>query len=116
MKIQFLNVGIVGTGAMGRGIAQIAAQAGSQVFLFDTQADAAQTAKTTLQSQWGKLVTKGRLTTELADALTERVHPVATLGALGHCDLVIEAIVEQLDAKKALLGALETIVAHGAVL
>ena len=56
MKIQFPNIAIVGTGAMGRGIAQIAAQAGSQVFLLDANPGASDAARAALQEQWNKLV------------------------------------------------------------
>ena len=59
---RFKTVGIVGTGAMGRGIAQIAAQAGSTVLLFDTQPDAIAKARDSVGAQWDRLVEKGRLT------------------------------------------------------
>ena len=68
MKIQFPTIAIVGTGAMGRGIAQIAAQAGSQVLLLDATPGAAQAAQTALQDQWAKLVTKGRIAADEASA------------------------------------------------
>ena len=58
---EFKTVGIVGAGAMGRGIAQIAAQAGSKVLLFDTQADAVAKARESVAAQWDKLVEKGRI-------------------------------------------------------
>ena len=75
----FTTVGIVGTGAMGRGIAQIAAQAGSTVVLFDTQAAAVEKAREALGAQWNKLVEKGRLTPEQATAQKERLKAAATL-------------------------------------
>ena len=78
----FTTVGIVGTGAMGRGIAQIAAQAGSTVVLFDTQAAAVEKAREALGAQWNKLVEKGRLTPEQATAQKERLQPAATLADL----------------------------------
>ena len=74
----FSTVGIVGTGAMGRGIAQIAAQAGSTVVLFDTQAAAVEKAREALGAQWNKLVEKGRLTPEQATAQKERLKAAAT--------------------------------------
>ena len=61
MQSIFHTVGVVGTGAMGRGIAQMAAQAGSRVRLFDLQPDAADAARAVLADTWGKLVAKGRL-------------------------------------------------------
>ena len=66
---EFKTVGIVGAGAMGRGIAQIAAQAGSKVLLFDTQADAVAKARESVAAQWDKLVEKGRIDAAAAEPL-----------------------------------------------
>ena len=73
----FPTVGIVGTGAMGRGIAQIAAQAGSVVRLFDTQPDAVAKAQAALGAQWDKLAEKGKLTPDAAAACKARLTPAA---------------------------------------
>ena len=97
MKPLFKTVGVVGTGAMGRGIAQIAAQAGSSVKLFDVQLDASNKAKAELGSQWDKLVTKNRLDPAMAQDHKNRVLTVGTLAELADCDLVVEAVVERLD-------------------
>ncbi|MBY4595251.1 3-hydroxyacyl-CoA dehydrogenase [Ottowia caeni] len=113
---RFSTVGIVGTGAMGRGIAQIAAQAGSTVLLYDTQPDAIEKARQALGIQWDKLVEKGRLTPEAAAAQKDRLKPAGTLADLAECDLVVEAIVERLDVKKTLFAELEGIVKPSAVL
>ncbi|MEZ5608749.1 MAG: 3-hydroxyacyl-CoA dehydrogenase [Burkholderiaceae bacterium] len=112
----FPSVGIVGTGAMGRGIAQIAAQAGSVVRLFDTQADAVSKAQAALGAQWDKLLEKGRLSADAVAACKARLQPAAQLAALADCELVVEAIVERLDVKKSLFGELEGIVGEAAVL
>lgn len=112
----FQNVGIVGTGAMGRGIAQIAAQAGSTVLLYDTNPEAAASAKQQIQQQWKRLVEKGRIEEAQAGQWSARLQPVSALTELAPCDLVIEAIVERLDVKRALFGELEAIVAPTAVL
>ena len=90
MNPLYKTVGIVGTGAMGRGIAQIAAQAGSVVKLFDVQPGASQKAKTELAAQWDKLVAKNRLDSPTAEAHKTRVLPAATLAELADCDLVID--------------------------
>jgi 3-hydroxybutyryl-CoA dehydrogenase len=116
MKALYKTVGIVGTGAMGRGIAQLAAQAGSLVKLFDTQADAPGKAREALAIQWDKLVGKGRLESALAEACKARLLTVDTLEALGDCDLVVEAVVERLDVKKSLFQSLENVVSPQAVL
>ncbi|MDO8387885.1 MAG: 3-hydroxyacyl-CoA dehydrogenase [Polaromonas sp.] len=116
MNALYKTVGIVGTGAMGRGIAQLAAQAGSQVKLFDTQTDAAARAQEALAVQWDKLVGKGRLEDALAADYKSRLLPVDALQALEDCDLVVEAVVERLDVKKSLFLSLENVVSPQAVL
>ncbi len=116
MKPRYKTVGIVGTGAMGRGIAQIAAQAGSLVRLFDSQTEAASTALDMLGAQWDKLVDKGRLDSLLAAGYKARLLPAATLGDLADCDLVVEAIVELLEVKKSLFSSLESVVSQQTVL
>ncbi len=113
---RFSTVGIVGTGAMGRGIAQIAAQAGSNVMLYDTQPEAIEKARQALGTQWDKLVEKGRLTPEAAAAQKARLLPAGALADLAPCDLVVEAIVEKLDVKKSLFADLEGIVKPTAIL
>ena len=75
----FSTVGIVGTGAMGRGIAQIAAQAGSRVVLFDAAPDAANKARTAISQQWTKLVEKGRVTEFEAASRTSKLHVAASV-------------------------------------
>ncbi|MEJ8848111.1 3-hydroxyacyl-CoA dehydrogenase [Variovorax rhizosphaerae] len=116
MTVNYSNVAIVGAGAMGRGIAQMAAQAGSEVWLVDNMPGAAERALVTLTEQWGKLHDKGRLEATARDALVARVHAAATIRELAHCDLVIEAIIEDLDVKRQLFRELEEIVAPSAVL
>ena len=112
----FSTVGIVGTGAMGRGIAQIAAQTGSIVKLFDLQPDASHKAKAELANQWDKLVAKNRLDTPTADAHKTRVLTASTLAEMADCDLVVEAVVERLDVKQTLFAELESVVSSTAIL
>ncbi|TCP18281.1 3-hydroxyacyl-CoA dehydrogenase [Simplicispira metamorpha] len=116
MNIHFSTVGIVGSGAMGRGIAQICAQAGSQVVLLDAQPGAADVAHTAIVAQWQRQAEKGRLDAAHVAVLRERLHTAATLDELAHCNLVVEAIVERLEAKQDLLAQLEALLAPGAVL
>ena len=116
MQLIYKTVGIVGTGAMGRGIAQIAAQAGSMVKLMDAQAGAAEKACEALCSQWDKLVEKGRIDASVASGYKARLRIGSSLVDLSDCDLVIEAIVERLDIKKTLFAELETIVPAQTVL
>ena len=112
----YKTVGVVGTGAMGRGIAQLAAQAGSLVKLVDSQSGAADTARQALCSQWDKLAEKGRISAETATTHKRQLQVVGALADLSDCDLVIEAIVEQLDIKKAFFAELEAIVPTSCVL
>lgn len=116
MKPIYKTVGIVGTGAMGRGIAQIAAQAGSVVKLMDSQAGAAEKAREAICAQWDKLVEKGRMETTAASSHKASLLTAGTLADLADCELIVEAIVERLDVKKALFAELEAIVSAQTVL
>lgn len=101
---------------MGRGIAQIAAQAGSKVLLLDTQSGAAEAARHHIHQQWLRLSDKGRIDTAQVQEWHERLVAVSSVEDLAPCDLVVEAIVERLDAKQSLFSQLETIVSLNAVL
>jgi len=101
---------------MGRGIAQIAAQAGSLVKLLDAQAGAAEKTRDAICAQWDKLVEKGRLEADAAKSHKARLLLANSITDLADSDLVVEAIVEKLDTKKALFAELETIVSTRTVL
>jgi len=116
MTPMFQKVAVIGAGAMGRGIAQIAAQAGSQVWLYDTQADAVTKAREAVFQQWDKLHDKGRLTAEAVAGYKSRLSEATRLQDLAGCELVVEAIVEKLDIKKNLFIELEKVLAPTAVL
>lgn len=102
-----LLVGVVGTGAMGRGIMQIAAQGGFKVIAFDERAGAAEAAVTAIGAALTSTVSKGRLTQQEADAALARITLARNLEQVAAADLIIEAIVEQLDAKRRLFAALD---------
>src|SRR5215467_2797451 len=109
-------VGIVGAGLMGRGIAQITAQAGFEVRLLDAKSGAAAEAKRSITDLLSSLVTKGKIAAASAqDAIARIVLPEA-LANLAGCNLVVEAIVERLDAKQALFASLEPIVGDDCIL
>ena len=110
------TIGVAGAGAMGAGIAQVAAQAGHVVRLFDTQAGAAGKAIAGMSRMLGRQVDKGKLAAGEALAIAARVHPAAALSEFADCALVIEAIVERLDLKRALFTELEGIVAADCIL
>lgn len=101
---------------MGRGIAQIAAQAGSQVIVCDANPSALQAAQTHLQQQWQRQLDKERISAETLQVLASRVRYVNELQELAPCELVVEAIVEDLQVKRNLFATLEGLVSPRAVL
>jgi 3-hydroxybutyryl-CoA dehydrogenase len=110
------TIAVVGCGAMGRGIAQLFAQAGHVVRLHDAMPGAAQAARAAVAQTLGKLADKGRITRETLDATVARLQPASALPELADCDLVIEAIVENLEVKKGLFETLEAVLAEDALL
>ena len=103
-------IAIVGTGAMGAGIAQVAAAAGHPVKLLDNRPGAAEKAVAGIRAQFAKMAEKGKLTAAAAQAAGERLIPVSSLADLADAALVTEAIVENLEAKQTLFSDLEAIV------
>ena len=111
-----LTLGIVGTGLMGRGIAQIAAQGGVYVLLHDARPEAAAEARTAIAQTLTKLAEKGKLTVAAADAAIAHLAVADALEQLAGCHIVVEAIVEDLGAKCELFQRLEAIVGADCVL
>ena len=107
---------VVGAGIMGAGIAQTVAQAGHPVLLFDLREGAAAAARARLAATFDGLVAKGRIEADAAQAALARIEVVDTLEAAAAARLVVEAIVEQLDAKRALFTQLEALLPAEAVL
>ena len=95
----FNTLGIVGTGAMGRGIAQLAAQAGLNVMLFDVKEGAVAEATAFINGLWQRSADKQRITQAQAEQYGERLIEARDLAALAPCDIVVEAIIEKLEAK-----------------
>jgi 3-hydroxybutyryl-CoA dehydrogenase len=109
-------VGIVGAGLMGRGIAQVSAQAGYDVRVVDAKPGAAADAKHAIAETLATLVAKSKISPESATGAVERIALPETLGGLAGCDLIVEAIVERLDAKQALFKSLESTVGDECIL
>jgi 3-hydroxybutyryl-CoA dehydrogenase len=107
---------VVGCGAMGRGIAQLLAQAGLEVRLFDAEVGVADQACTTVAHDLEKLVGRGKLTAADAAATRARLRPVGALAQLAGATLVVEAVVEDLDVKRRLFAELEALVGARAIL
>jgi 3-hydroxybutyryl-CoA dehydrogenase len=116
MSLPFDTVGVAGAGAMGRGIAQICVQAGSTVQLYDTQGAALARARDDIFAQWDRMVDKGRMEAAAAASCKERLQLAEGLQAFAGCQLVIEAIVERLDAKQSFFTQVEPLVPPSAVL
>lgn len=113
MTLNDSRILVVGAGLMGAGIAQVAAQAGHAVQLYDSRAGAAEAAKAKLAQTLDGLVAKGRLTADAAVATLARITPV---DAPAPAELAIEAIVENLDLKRALFAELEALLPPEAVI
>jgi 3-hydroxybutyryl-CoA dehydrogenase len=107
---------VVGAGIMGAGIAQVAAQAGHPVLLFDARPDAAGAAKEQLAKTLKTLVDKGKLSEAAAAETIARIEPIPTLAFASAARIGVEAIVERLDAKRALFADLEAHLAADAIL
>ena len=108
-EFTFSRIGIVGAGAMGSGIAQIAAQAGCTVLIYDTRVDATAQAREAVFAQWDRLEAKGKISANEVAACKTRLQLASTLADLSGCTLIVEAIVEQLEAKHRLFAELETL-------
>ncbi|MBP7273642.1 MAG: 3-hydroxybutyryl-CoA dehydrogenase [Saprospiraceae bacterium] len=111
-----MNVGIIGSGTMGSGIAQVAAMAGCMVILCDTNTAALKKAAQQMQNTFTKLIEKGKITHEQATQFTQAISFQSDSAACVVCDIVIEAIVEDLSIKKHLFAQLETIVRADCIL
>lgn len=110
------TIGIVGAGTMGSGIAQVAAQSGCHVILVDGDQRALDKSAHNLAKIMSRLVEKGRLTSNESEETQSRIHRSLELSEVRHCQVVIEAIVENMDAKKSLFQNLETWVTADCIL
>jgi 3-hydroxybutyryl-CoA dehydrogenase len=110
------TIGVVGLGAMGAGIAQLSVEAGYETIGREVTDDLGQKARARIAHFLQRKVDKGRMTADERSAALERLSLTTRLDAFDGCDLVIEAIVEELDAKLALFSELESIVGPDAVL
>jgi 3-hydroxybutyryl-CoA dehydrogenase len=109
------RVGVVGAGQMGHGIAQMVAAAGYDVVLNDIDADALARGLAKIEKQLARAVEKGRSSQEDADAVRARIRESTSYGDLADCDLVLEAITENLERKLAMWAELDTLVKPEAI-
>jgi 3-hydroxybutyryl-CoA dehydrogenase len=111
-----LVAGVAGCGTMGRGIAQVLAQSGVRTLVFDAQPGAAQKARESISQSLEKLVGRGRLQADAMQATLGRIEVVQSAEAFKPCHVVVEAIVEDLQAKRDLFAGLERIVGEDCIL
>ncbi|TAN21858.1 MAG: 3-hydroxyacyl-CoA dehydrogenase [Acidobacteria bacterium] len=111
-----MKVSIVGAGAMGSGIAQVAAAAGESVLLFDTRTGAAEAALGSIRKRFEQLASKGRMTAADAAAASQRLAAATALSDFANAGLVIEAVIEDLAVKRQLFQSLDAIVAADCLL
>ncbi len=116
MSDQIRTVGVVGLGTMGAGIAQVCAQAGFEVVAREITSELAERGRNGIVGQLGKAVEKGRLDAAERDATVARLSVTHDLSALALCDIVIEAVVEEIGLKRELFQALEALVRPTAIL
>ncbi|WP_397361947.1 3-hydroxyacyl-CoA dehydrogenase NAD-binding domain-containing protein [Olleya sp. R77988] len=111
-----MNVGIIGSGTMGSGIAQVAATSGCKVKLYDTNQAALDKAKASLEKILLRLIEKGRINTSEKDRIQSNISYVNNLKDLADSNLTIEAIIENLDIKKKVFSELESYVADDCII
>ena len=107
-------VGVIGSGAMGAGIAQVAASAGHKVVVYDNNGAALDRAKKNLSATLQKLQEKGKITS--AEEILDRFTFSDSIADFAHCGLIIEAIVENLDIKKSVFKEVELVVSNNCIL
>ncbi len=110
------SVGIVGSGIMGSGIAEVAAKSGHDVVLRSRKQETADAMVASLEKSLAKQVDRGKLSDEDRQATLGRVSATSELSALADCDLVVESVVEDLAVKTALFSELDGVVADAAIL
>ena len=111
-----MKIGVLGSGSMGSGIAQVAATAGHDVVIFDNHASTMDRARQNLETLFSRLVEKGTYSTEEAQAILGRIHWVDRMHGLHGIGLLIEAIIEDLGAKRAEFEQLEDVVGSDCIM
>ena len=111
-----MNIGIIGSGTMGSGIAQVAATAGCKVKLYDTNQLALDKAKAALDKILNRLTEKGRIDAAEKSRIQGNIQYVDSLKSLSDSDLTIEAIIENLDIKQKVFSELETYVSDNCII
>lgn len=111
-----LRIGVIGAGSMGAGIAEVAATFGHFVIIYDNAIGARDKFENKLQHNFQKLIEKGKITAETAQAITGRIRFVQKLQDVSESDVIIEAVVEDLEIKKEIFSELEQVCGHKTIL
>lgn len=111
-----IQVGIIGSGAMGSGIAQVAATAGHKVILLDTKQEALDRSKSNLDKIMKRLVEKGKYTAEEVNTIQGNIEYSQDYNSFSDCKLIIEAIIENLDIKKKVFQDIEAVVGDDCII
>lgn len=110
------TIGVVGAGAMGQGIAQVAVQGGMPTVLLDAREGAAEAARENILGRIDRMVEKGRVEPTVADAARDKLHAISDVAELAGADCVVEAIFEDLDAKQTLFKQIEAAVSPNCII
>ena len=110
------RIGIIGSGTMGSGIAQVAATYGWEVKLFDARAEALAHSRKALEKVLTRLLEKGKMDETKKSDIESKIDYVTTMGSFKDCDLIIEAIIEDLDIKKKVFKEVESIVSKDCII
>ncbi len=110
------TIGVIGAGQMGAGIAQVSAQSGYTVLLSDVDLARAEAGKAGIAKALDRLVTKEKITGDARDAALSLITPVASVEAMGPCDLVIEAATEREEIKRAIFAQVGKVMRADAIL
>ncbi|MEN2787705.1 3-hydroxyacyl-CoA dehydrogenase NAD-binding domain-containing protein [Sphingomonas qilianensis] len=110
------NIGVIGAGQMGAGIAQVSAQAGYHVLLSDVSLERAAAGKAGIAKQLDRLVSKEKITADARDAALAGIEPVESVAAMGGCALVIEAATEREEIKRKIFADVGQVLGADAVL
>lgn len=107
---------VCGAGTMGGGIAQVCANAGYEVWMYDIKEEFSVGGKNRIAAGLEKQVARGKMTEEQKDALLERLHPTVDIGCAADADIILEAVLEIADVKKSLFAQLEEICPETAII
>ena len=109
-------IGIIGSGQMGAGIAQVSAQAGYHVYLSDVSLEIAERGKAGIAKQLTRLVDKEKIDQQVADTTLSRIEPIVQLDPMANADIIIEAATEREEIKRQIFAAASEVLGHQAIL